>query len=216
MDSAVADGAHGQLVDGLALRALHSVQTPAHHLPTGPLDSSPDFVLRPAHSHLDNCILADARTTVAHTAHRLDDDGSVSWFFQGSHRSAVLAPSATLRARQPDAATFLTQGGHSRAWGGPVATVVKEPDDWVEGVLYALPRAELALLDRFEGHPFAYQRKLLFITDETGRRRRAWVYVLPLAEEAPPAPDYLGVLWRAYQRLGFDRAPLAAARGGVR
>jgi len=142
------------------------------------------------------------------------------YFAYGSNLDA-----AQMRQRCPHAAPLgkgvltgyrLAFGGHSRAWGGPVATVVKEPDDWVEGVLYALPRAELALLDRFEGHPFAYRRKLLLVTDEAGRRRRAWVYVLPLAEEAPPAPDYLGVLWRAYQRLGFDRAPLAAVRGGVR
>ena len=153
---------------------------------------------------------------------------------------------AQMRRRCPHAAPLgkgvlrgyrLAFGGHSRAWGGPVATVVKEPDDWVEGVLYALPRAELALLDRFEGatehgapverraqggstarkaSSFAYRRKLLLVTDETGRRRRAYVYVLPVAEEAPPAPDYLGVLWRAYQRLGFDQGPLVTARGGVR
>ena len=132
---------------------------------------------------------------------------------------------AQMRRRCPHAAPLgkgvltgyrLAFGGHSRTWGGPVATVVKEPDDWVEGVLYALPRAELVLLDRFEGHPFAYRRKLLRVTDETGKRRRAYVYVLSVEQEAPPAPDYLGVLWQAYQRLGFDRAPLAAARGGVR
>ena len=106
-------------------------------------------------------------------------------------------------------------GGHSRTWGGPVATLVKDPDEWVDGLLYELPRAELAVLDRYEGHPFAYRRKLLLVTDETGRRRRAYVYVLPVAEEAPPAPAYLGVLWQAHWRLGFDREPLAAAAGGA-
>ena len=110
----------------------------------------------------------------------------------------------------------LTFGGHSRTWGGPVATLVEEPDDWVDGLLYELPRAELALLDRHEGHPFAYRRKLLLVTDERGRQRRAHVYVLPVAEEAPPAPGYLGVLWQAYRRLGFDREPLVAAAGDVR
>ncbi len=45
----------------------------AHHLPTSPLDSSPAFGLRPAHSPLDNSSLADARIGVAHTAHRLGD-----------------------------------------------------------------------------------------------------------------------------------------------
>lgn len=110
----------------------------------------------------------------------------------------------------------LAFGGHSRAWGGPVATLVRDRDERVAGLLYALAADELATLDRCEGHPVCYRRKLLLVTDEAGRRRRAHVYVLPVAEEAPPAPEYLGVLRRAYRRLGFDREPLAAAAGGVR
>lgn len=110
----------------------------------------------------------------------------------------------------------LAFGGHSRAWGGPVATLVRDRDERVAGLLYALAPDELATLDRCEGHPVCYRRKLLLVTDEAGRRRRAHVYVLPVAEEAPPAPEYLGVLRRAYRRLGFDREPLAAAAGGVR
>ena len=107
-------------------------------------------------------------------------------------------------------------GGHSRTWGGPVATLVKDPNDWVDGLLYEMPLAELTVLDGYEGHPFAYRRKLLLITDDTGRRRRANVYVLPVVEETRPTPRYFGVIWRAYLRLGFDRTPLAAAAGGVR
>ena len=110
----------------------------------------------------------------------------------------------------------LAFGGHSRTWGGPVATLVKDPDEWVDGLLYALTPGELAVLDRCEGHPLCYRRRLLLVTDDSNRRRRAHVYVLPVDEEAPPAPAYLGVLRRAYRRLGFDRGPLAAAAGGVR
>ena len=33
----------------------------------------------------------------------------------------------------------LAFGGHSRAWGGPVATLVKAPDEGVDGLLHALP-----------------------------------------------------------------------------
>lgn len=110
----------------------------------------------------------------------------------------------------------LAFGGHSRTWGGPVATLVKDAAERVDGLLYGIAPEELAVLDRFEGHPFCYRRKLLVITDDGGRRRRAHVYVLPVAEEAQPAPDYLGVLRRAYKRLGFDRGPLAIAAGGGR
>ena len=107
-------------------------------------------------------------------------------------------------------------GGHSRTWGGPVATLVKAPDEWVDGLLYALAPDDLAILDRCEGHPLCYRRKLLLVMDDTGRRRRAYVYVLPVTEEAPPAAGYLDVLWQAYRRLGFDHEPLAAAAGGER
>lgn len=132
---------------------------------------------------------------------------------------------ARMRRRCPTAAPTalamlegwrLAFGGHSRTWGGPVATLVKDPDEWVDGLLYALTPDELAVLDRCEGHPLCYRRKLLLVTDDSNRRRRAHVYVLPVEEEAPPAPGYLGVLLRAYRRLGFDHEPLAAAAGGVR
>ncbi len=105
----------------------------------------------------------------------------------------------------------LAFGGHSRTWGGPVATLVEDPDDRVAGVIYAVPAAEMAKLDRCEGHPSCYRRHLLAVTDDEGRRRRAHVYILPVAEEVPPTPGYLDVLRRAYRRLGFDRASLIAA-----
>ena len=55
----------------------------------------------------------------------------------------------------------LVFGGHSRAWGGPVATLVRGAGDRVAGLLYELSRADLAELDRFEGHPLLYQRRRL-------------------------------------------------------
>ena len=110
----------------------------------------------------------------------------------------------------------LAFGGHSRMWGGSVATLRKAQGESVAGLLYEISAEDLVVLDRYEGHPFAYVRKLLLVTNETGRRRRANVYVLPVAEEGPPAPVYLGVMRRAYRRLGFDCRSLALAMGGVR
>ena len=110
----------------------------------------------------------------------------------------------------------LAFGGHSQTWGGAVATLVLDQDGRVDGLLYELPESDLLVLDRYEGHPFAYRRRLLPVTDETGRRRRAHAYVLPVDGEASPAPEYLGVIRRAYIRLGFDNQGLARAVGGVR
>jgi hypothetical protein len=131
---------------------------------------------------------------------------------------------ARMRRRCPTAAPVgpamlggwrLAFGGHSRAWGGPVATLVRAADERVDGLLYELALGDLADLDRVEGHPASYRRKRLRVVDGEGYGRLAHVYILPVDAEAPPASDYLGVLWQAYQRLGFDHEPLVAAAGGA-
>jgi gamma-glutamylcyclotransferase (GGCT)/AIG2-like uncharacterized protein YtfP len=73
-------------------------------------------------------------------------------------------------------------------------------------VLYEMSAADLDMLDRYEGHPFVYRRVTRAVTDGSGRRRRAQVYVMRRERGAAalPAPGYVGVLWRAYRRLGFD------------
>ena len=132
---------------------------------------------------------------------------------EGQMRSRC--PGARVEARAVLCNYALAFGGFSHRWGGAVATVVRAPGARVEGLLYRLDDADLRTLDRFEGHPFAYERVLKVVVDENGRRRRAQVYVQPedgLEPWAPP-PGYLGVLWRAYARLGFDTRPLALAAG---
>lgn len=107
----------------------------------------------------------------------------------------------------------LVFAGHSPTRGGGVATVERDADAQVQGLLYTLTEADLAALDRCEGVPFTYDRVLKTVVDEHGRRRRAQVYRLApdLAEEALPGPRYFGIISRAYERLGFDRAPLSKA-----
>jgi hypothetical protein len=78
-----------------------------------------------------------------------------------------------------------------------------------------LDDGDLRALDRFEGHPFAYERVVKLVLDEHGRRRRATTYLQPEDgfEAWVPPPGYFRVLWRAYDRLGFDVRPLALAAG---
>lgn len=129
---------------------------------------------------------------------------------------------AQMRARCPTATPIgpatlpgvrLVFAGHSPTRGGGVATVERDADAQVQGLLYALTEEDLALLDRCEGVPFTYDRVLKTVVDEHGRRRRAQVYRLApdLAEEALPGPRYFDLIARAYERLGFDRAPLSRA-----
>jgi hypothetical protein len=97
----------------------------------------------------------------------------------------------------------------------PVASVVPEPGGRVEGLLYLIAPSDLCQLDRHEGTPFTYERISKLVTDERGRRRRAQLYRQSAANFDPwlPQPDYFRVLLLAYERLGFDFAPLATAVG---
>ena len=106
--------------------------------------------------------------------------------------------------------------GQSAAWGGAVATVVRDRHGRVPGLVWALSAEDLAHLDRCEGHPFAYRRKRLLVDTGEGRRRRVYVYVKDDAERALPTEAYLGVIWRAYREHGFDERAIDAALGGAR
>jgi gamma-glutamylcyclotransferase len=137
----------------------------------------------------------------------------------GSNLSAKQMRSRCPSARAEDRAVLpnhaLAFGGFSRRWQGAVASIVRSRGAQVEGLLYSISKEDLAALDRFEGHPFAYERVVKVVTDEHGRRRRAHVYVQPEEDFEPGAPEaaYLGVIRRAYGRLGFDKKWLALAAG---
>lgn len=126
-------------------------------------------------------------------------------------------PNATVEARATLPGHTLVFGGYSRRWGGAVASLQRVRGAHVEGLLYRLTPGDLRALDAFEGHPFAYQRATRLVTDRAGQRRRALVYLQPEArfESWPPATRYFLVLWHAYGRLGFNRAALSGALGGV-
>jgi gamma-glutamylcyclotransferase (GGCT)/AIG2-like uncharacterized protein YtfP len=98
--------------------------------------------------------------------------------------------------------------GQSASWGGAVATVVRDRQGRVPGLVWALSAEDLERLDRCEGHPFAYRRK----SAPRRHRRGAPAPGLRLREggrrAAVPTEAYFGVIWRAYQRHGFDE-PLA-------
>lgn len=98
--------------------------------------------------------------------------------------------------------------GQSAAWGGGVATVVRDREGRVPGLVWALAAEDLDRLDRFEGHPVAYARRRLLVELDHGARRRAHVYVKDAAEATLPTEAYFGALWRAYLEhcFGFTLA----------
>ncbi len=123
--------------------------------------------------------------------------------------AAARGPRATLHHHA------LAFGGFSPRWQGAVASVVREKGRTVAGLLYQLTAGDVDSLDRHEGVPYAYEKVVRFVVDEHGRRRRVFTYVQPANTFEPwtPPAKYFVQIWRAYQRLGFDRAALAAAAG---
>jgi gamma-glutamylcyclotransferase (GGCT)/AIG2-like uncharacterized protein YtfP len=107
----------------------------------------------------------------------------------------------------------LVFSGHSRRWGGGVATVLPFTGAEVPGVLYTVSEEGLLELDRFEGAPTKYVRRSVRVRAPSGAAFDAWTYVRPVepTEFVPPSPAYLNVLRDAYARLGFDPARLVAA-----
>lgn len=111
----------------------------------------------------------------------------------------------------------LVFGGHSVRWGGGVASVVKRRGSMVQGVLYLIPIAELALLDRYEGAPRSYARLRLRIVDEAAKPCQAFVYMQPAERfrTSRAAPRYYRTIQRAYASWGLDSKLLARAVGGL-
>lgn len=109
----------------------------------------------------------------------------------------------------------LAFGGFSPKWQGAVASVLRAKGARVAGLLYQLTENDVVALDRHEGVPFAYEKVIRLVIDEHGRRRRVFTYQQPLDtfERWTPPVKYFVQIWRAYQRLGFDRGALAAAAG---
>lgn len=120
---------------------------------------------------------------------------------------------AQMRARVPGVREVGpgTLGGHeflfsgfSQRWGGAVANVRAKRGSKVFGVVYELPAGGLSMLDRFEGYPTHYQRKLATVTLARSQQRVkcALYYKRRTAAEAPPSPVYVAQILKALKRHG--------------
>jgi hypothetical protein len=104
--------------------------------------------------------------------------------------------------------------GHSKRWGGGVATVVRDAKSSVPALLYELTLADERRLDGFEGYPGVYGKRTVQVLARGKRGRSAFLYVLPARQVAEPALDYLLLIARAYREFGFDVRPLMRAAKG--
>lgn len=145
---------------------------------------------------------------------------TVLYFAYGSNLDEEQMKERCPGARPAGIATLpnhaLAFGGFSHRWSGAVASVRRASGERVEGLLYRVPVAELATLDRAEGHPFSYLRTTRMVRTKAGRRR-AVIYLQPEEsfEAWSPQPEYFAVLYREYARRGFALEHLVVAAGGL-
>jgi gamma-glutamylcyclotransferase (GGCT)/AIG2-like uncharacterized protein YtfP len=101
--------------------------------------------------------------------------------------------------------------------GTGVANVVRDPGSSVWGVVYEVSDRCLENLDRKEGYPWAYDRRCVDVTLESGERRRALTYVVdqPQTDEVEPSRDYANAIVAAASEQGLPLAYVESLRALV-
>jgi len=96
-----------------------------------------------------------------------------------------------------------------------VANVVSDSGSSVWGVLYEVSNRCLESLDRKDGYPWAYDRRAVDVTLESGERVRAVTYVVdqPEPDEVEPSSDYANGLVAAASEQGLPAAYVESLRG---
>ena len=96
--------------------------------------------------------------------------------------------------------------GTSGNWSGGVATVERSRGSRVPGVVYNLSDADLAQLDRCEGHPWSYRRELANVVamHDPLLEYRVWTYRKQQGHAVLPGPMYLATMMVGYIDWGFD------------
>lgn len=131
------------------------------------------------------------------------------YFAYGSNMSrrqmAERVPGATLIGTAHLPGHEFLFSGFSRTWGGAVANVKpsRKPGAQVFGVVWQLPLYGLEALDRFEGYPTSYQRKVAPVVLESGPTTRCVLYYRrALSQQAPPNPRYVQLILDALKTHG--------------
>jgi gamma-glutamylcyclotransferase len=101
--------------------------------------------------------------------------------------------------------------------GTGVANVLSEAGSSVWGVLYEVSDRCLESLDRKEGYPWAYDRRAIDVTLESGERLRALTYVVdqPEPDEVKPSSDYANGLVAAAEEQGLPAGYVDSLRALV-
>ena len=104
---------------------------------------------------------------------------------------------------------FRTNGG-----GNGVATILPEPDSFVDGVLWRISERDEQHLDHYEGFPFLYGKEPVTVTDQDGVRREIMAYTMnsPYKEiPAMPSKAYLEGILNGCRQNGIEIASILEA-----
>ncbi|MFC1995476.1 gamma-glutamylcyclotransferase family protein [Chloroflexota bacterium] len=94
--------------------------------------------------------------------------------------------------------------GWSRQWRGGVASIKPFSGERALGAIYELSDRDLRRLDKYEGHPDAYTRINVNVTNEFGDRIEAVTYVkVGQLEETQPSGEYLSAIQQGYKDWGI-------------
>ena len=93
--------------------------------------------------------------------------------------------------------------GMSTRWGGGVATVVPHRGERVPGYLYFVTASDLSSLDRYEGVPRIYQRKVVTVKlgDQPGVTRAYTYHRVDGSVRRPPSASYLKIIQDAQAKM---------------
>ena len=82
--------------------------------------------------------------------------------------------------------------GNSSTRGGAVANILESsaPSSLVWGGLFEINEHDLAVLDRYEGHPRSYQRRTVTVRDEQGKDYDAITYCRTGKNVGQPSEQY--------------------------
>ena len=97
------------------------------------------------------------------------------------------------------------------------ANIVSSPGDQVHGVLWAIDKKTLSRLDRIEGYPRMYDRRIVPVWDTAGNKYAAEIYLMTpetrdYLQDERPDRDYVRSILDGYKHAGV---PLGQVRQAV-
>ena len=114
----------------------------------------------------------------------------------------------TVRLEGYRLAFCMNGGGHG------VATILPEPDSFVDGVLWRISERDEQSLDLYEGFPRLYGKEPVTVVDPDGLKREVMAYTMnsPYKDvPALPSKSYLEGILNGCRQNGIEIAPVLEA-----